>query len=105
MVKNAELWELAWKIEALVGITDDTLEDPPFVDLLTQIIDLRLEAEKVQGEIGAYRKNVDKHITEILNFRNTTTQQLEGLQKENENLRAEHFVLCRAVSTLSSNRV
>ena len=47
MVKNAELWELAWKIEALVGITDDTLEDPPFVDLLTQIIDLRLNAEKV----------------------------------------------------------
>ena len=61
--------------------------------MLTQIIDLRLNAENVQGEIGAYRQNVDKHITEILNFRRTTTQQLEGLQKENENLRAKIIVL------------
>ena len=60
-------------MEAFVGIIDDTLGDPSYVDLLTQIIDLRLEAEKVQGEIGAYRKNVDKHITKILNFHNTTT--------------------------------
>ena len=75
------------------------------MDLFTQVIDWRLNAEKVKGEIGVYRQNIDKHITEILNFHTTTTQQLEGLQKENENLRAEHFVLCRAVSTLSSNRV
>ena len=87
MVKNTELWELKQKIEAFVGFTDDTLGDLSFVNLLTQIIDLRLNAEKVQVEIGVYRQNVDKHITKILNFRNTTTQQLEGLQKENENLR------------------
>ena len=74
MVKNAQLRELARKIKPFVGITDDTLGDPSFVDLLTQIIILRLKAEKVLGENGAYRKNVDKHITEILNFRNTTTQ-------------------------------
>ena len=105
MVKNAKLWELARKIEAFVGFIDDTLGDPSFVDMSTQIIDLRLNAEKVQGEIGVQRQNVDNHITEILNFRTTTTQQLEGLQKENENLRAEIVVLCRAVATLSSNRV
>ena len=63
------------------------------MDLLTQITDLRLNAKNVQGDIGAYQQNVDKHITEILNFRRTTTQQLEGLQKENENLRAEIVVL------------
>ncbi|XP_069148271.1 uncharacterized protein [Solanum lycopersicum] len=50
-------------------------------------------------------ENVDNHITEILDFRTTTTQKLEGLQKENENLRAELIVLCRVVATLSSNHV
>ena len=55
MVKNTELWELERKIEAFVGFTDDTLGDPSFVNLLTQIIDLRLNAEKVQGEISAYQ--------------------------------------------------
>ena len=83
MVKNAELWELARKIEAFVGFTDDNLGDPSFVDLLTQVIDLRLNAEKVQGEIGVYRQNVDNHITEMLDFRTTTTQKLQSLQKEN----------------------
>ena len=83
MVKNAELWELEWKIEALVGFIDDILGDSMFVDLFTQVIDLRLDTEKVPGEIGVYRQNVYNHITEILNFRTTTTQQLEGLQKEN----------------------
>ena len=53
------------------------------MDLLTQVIDLRLNADNVQGEIDAYLQNVHKHITEILNFCTTTTQQLEGLQKEN----------------------
>ena len=105
MVKNAELWELARKIESFVGFTDDILGDPTFVDLFTQVIDLRLDAEKVQWEIGVYRQNVDNHITEMLDFRTTTTQKLEGLQKENENLCAELVVLCRAVATLSSNRV
>ena len=79
--------------------------DPTFVDLFTQFIYLRLDAEKVQGEIGVYWQNVDKHITEILDFHTKTTQQLEGLQKENENLRAELVVLCQVVATLSSNRV
>lgn len=82
-MKNAELWELARKIESFIGFTDDILEDPTFVDLSTQVIDLRLDAEKVQWEIGVYRQNVDNHITEILDFRTTTTQKLEGLQKEN----------------------
>ena len=40
-----------------------------------------------------------------MDFRTTTTQKLEGLQKENENLCAELVVLCRAVGTLSSSRV
>ena len=105
MVKNAELWELARKIESFIGFTDDILGDPTFVDLFTQDIDLRLDAEKVQWEIGVYRQNVDNHITEMLDFRTTTTQKLEGLQKENQNLRAELVVLCRAVTTLSPNRV
>ena len=105
MVKNAELWELARKIESFVGFTDDILGDPTFVDLFTQVIDLRLDAEKAQGEIGVYRQNVDNHITEMLDFRTTTTQKLEGLQKENQNLRSELVVLCRAVTTLSPNRV
>ena len=82
MVKNAELRELARKIKPFVGITDDTLGDPSFVDLLTQIINLRLNVEKVQGAIGAYQQNVDKHITEFLNFRNTTIQQLEGWRRK-----------------------
>ena len=105
MVKNTELWELARKIESFVGFTDDILGDPTFVDLFTQVIDLRLDAEKVQGEIGVYWQNVDKYITEILDFRTTTTQKLEGLQKENQNLRVELVVLCRVVATLSSNCV
>ncbi|XP_015084310.1 uncharacterized protein LOC107027747 [Solanum pennellii] len=105
MVKNAELWELARKIESFAGFTEDILADPTFVDLFTQIIELRVDAEKVQGEIGGYRQNVDNHITEILDFRTTTTQKLEGLQKENENLRAELVVLYRAVATLSLTRV
>ena len=83
MVKNAELRELAWKIESFVGFTEDFLGDPTFVDLFTQVIDLRLDAEKFQGEIGVYGQNVDNHITEMLDFRTTTTQKLEGLQKEN----------------------
>ena len=79
MVKNKELWELARKIEALVWFIDDTLGVPSFVDLLTQFIDLRLHTEKVQGYICAYRQNVDEHVTEILNFPDSTIQQLEGL--------------------------
>ena len=75
------------------------------MDLFTKVIDLRLNTDKVQGEIGVYRQNVDNHITEILDFCRTTTQQLMGLQKENENLRGEFLVLCWAVATLSSNRV
>ena len=51
MVKNAKLWELARKIEAFVGFIDDTLGDPSFVDMSTQIIDLRLNAEKVWGRL------------------------------------------------------
>ena len=74
MVKNTELWELKQKIEAFVGFTDDNLGDPSFVDLLTQVIDLRLDTEKVPGEIGVYRQNVYNNITEILNFCTTTTQ-------------------------------
>ncbi|XP_069144447.1 uncharacterized protein [Solanum lycopersicum] len=57
MVKNAELRELAKKIESFVGFTEDILADPTFVDLFTQIIELRVDAEKVQGEIGGYRQN------------------------------------------------
>lgn len=38
IVKNAKLWELARKFENSVGITDETLSNPMFVDLLTQII-------------------------------------------------------------------
>ena len=49
------------------------------MDLFTQVIDLRLDAEKVQGEIGVYRENVDNHITEIFDFYTTTMQKLEGL--------------------------
>ena len=71
MVKNAELWEFARKIESFVGFSENILGDPTFVDLFTQIIELRVDAEKVQGEIGGYRQNVDNHITEILDFRTT----------------------------------
>ena len=73
MVKNADLWELARKIESFVGFTEDILGDPTFVDLFLQIIELRVDVEKFQGEIGGYRQNVDNHITEILDFHTTTT--------------------------------
>ena len=63
--------------------TDDILGDSTFVDLFTQVIDFRLDAKKVQGDIGVYRQNVDNHITEMLDFRTTTTQKLQSLQKEN----------------------
>ena len=43
------------------------------MDFFTEVIDLRLDTEKVQGEIGVYRQNVDNHISEILDFRTTTT--------------------------------
>ena len=52
---------------------NDTLGDQWFFNLLTKIIDLRLNVDKVQGEIGSYRQNVDEHMTEILNFRDTKT--------------------------------
>ena len=105
MVKNAKLGKLARTIESFVGFTEDILGDPTFVDLFTKIIDLRLDTENVLGEIGGYQQNVDNHITKILDFRTTTMQKLEGLQKENQNLRAELVVLCQVVATLSSNRV
>ena len=70
---------MAQKIESFVGFTEDILGDPTFVDLFTQIIELRVDTEKVQGEIGGYGQNVDNNITEILDFRTTTTQKLEGL--------------------------
>ncbi|KAH0773471.1 hypothetical protein KY290_010608 [Solanum tuberosum] len=48
MVTNAELREMVCRVEAFVGITDERMDDPVLVDLLTQIINLRLDADKVQ---------------------------------------------------------
>lgn len=88
MVKNSKLLESACIFEDFVGMINENLDNVEFVYLLTQIIDLRLNDEKVQGEIFVYRKYVDGHIAEVLNFCDKTTLKLERLQKENENLRA-----------------
>ena len=47
---------------------------------------------------------VDEYMAETLKFHEAMEAQLESLHKDNENLRAEIFVLCRAVAALSSNR-
>ncbi|KAH0764607.1 hypothetical protein KY285_000478 [Solanum tuberosum] len=104
MGTNAELRELVRRVEAFIGITDERMEDPTLVDLLTQIIDLRLDAEKTKSEINGYRNDIDECMAEDLNFREAMTLQLEGLHKENENLRAEIIVLCWAVAALGSTR-
>ncbi|XP_069144591.1 uncharacterized protein [Solanum lycopersicum] len=43
-------------------------------------------------------------MAETLNFHEAMEAQLESLHKDNENLRAEIIVLCRAVAVLSLNR-
>lgn len=45
MVMNTEHWEIVRRIEAFVGITDDVIEDPTLVNLLTQIVNLRQVAD------------------------------------------------------------
>ena len=47
---------------------------------------------------------VDEYMAETLNFHEAMEAQLESLHKDNENLRAEIIVLCRAVAVLSLNR-
>ncbi|KAH0776344.1 hypothetical protein KY290_007755 [Solanum tuberosum] len=88
MVTSTELREMLRRIEAFIGITDERMEDPTLVDFLTQIVTLRLDAEKTKSEINSYRNDIDERMAEDLNFREATTLQLEGLHKENENLRA-----------------
>jgi len=92
MVTNAELRESVRRVEAFIGITDERMDDPMLVDLLTQIITLRLDAENTKSEINGYRNDIDKCMAEDLNFREAMTLQLEGLHKENENLRVEIVV-------------
>ncbi|KAH0669921.1 hypothetical protein KY285_024060 [Solanum tuberosum] len=104
MVTNAELRELLRRVEAFIGITDERMEDPTLVDLLTQIVNLRLDAEKTKSEINGYHSDIDERMAEDLNFREATTLQIEGLNKENENLCTEVFILCRAVAALCSIR-
>ena len=82
MVKNAELWEVARKIVSFVRFTEDILGDPMFVDLFRQVIDLRVDAEKVQGEICVYRQSVDNYITEILDFRTTLRKNLRDYRRK-----------------------
>lgn len=36
MVMNTEFWEIVRRVEAFVGITDEIMDDPTLVDLLTQ---------------------------------------------------------------------
>ena len=45
MVMNTEHWEIVRRVEAFVGITDDVIEDPTLVNLLTQIVNLRQVAD------------------------------------------------------------
>ena len=66
------------KFEAFVGNTDEIMDDPTLVDLLTQIIKLRLDADKVRGEVGVFHKDVDEHMAEILNFRGAMKVILKG---------------------------
>ncbi|KAK4722048.1 hypothetical protein R3W88_012281 [Solanum pinnatisectum] len=80
------------------------MDNPTLVDLLTHIISLILDADKFQGEINVYHNDIDEHVVENLNFHEATTLQLEGLQKKNENLRADIIVLCQAVAALGSTR-
>ena len=47
MVMNAELWEILFLVEAFVGIIDEVMEVPTLVDLLTQIVNLRQDTNKI----------------------------------------------------------
>lgn len=51
-----------------------------------------------------FQKDFDQHMAVSLNFCEATKVQLEGLQKDDENLRTEIIVLCQVVATLGSTR-
>ena len=89
------------RIEAFVGINDEVMEVPTLVDILTQIVNLRKDADKIQSDAGLFPGLVDEHMIETLNTRETTKAQLESLHKDNENLCAEIVVLCRVVVAFS----
>ena len=46
---NAELREIVSNIEAFVGITDEVMEDPTLVDLVTQIVNLDRKLAKFEA--------------------------------------------------------
>ena len=104
MVTNAKLWEIVRRVEAFVGITNEVMEDPMLVDLLMQIVNSRQDADKIWGDACVFQGLVDEYMAETLNFHEAMEAQLESLHKDNENLRAEIIVLCRAVAVLSLNR-
>ena len=79
MVTDAKLREIVRRVEAFVEITNERMDDTVLVDLLTHIINLRLDADKVWDEVRVYQRDVDEHMAENLKFREAMMVQFEGL--------------------------
>lgn len=47
---------------------DEHREDPNFVDLLTQIMGIKIEFKKFMFELSLYRVDIDDHVMEMVNF-------------------------------------
>lgn len=83
MVMNAELRETVCKVGAFVRITNEVMEYPTLVDILTQIVNLRMDNDKIHSDADVFQGFVDEHMDETLNFREVTKAQLESLHKGN----------------------
>ncbi|KAH0781656.1 hypothetical protein KY290_001254 [Solanum tuberosum] len=116
-VKNTEIQEHVRRIEAFVGLTDDRLDDPNLVDLLTQFYGMKIEFENFRSEMGLYRADIKEHSAENLSFREAVSLKIDGVMKYNEDLRtqidkvlkekeilyAELSILCLAIAGSRTN--
>lgn len=59
---NVELHEHVRRIEAFIGLTDERWDDSNLVDLLTQILGIKIEFEKFLSDLDLYRADIDDHI-------------------------------------------
>ena len=85
-----DLREKVARLEVILGMTDD---DGEMVVVLTQI-------QNINATMLAYRGTVDGQLTEFLGFRDTVGTLVEGLKKENEDLKAEVTVLRLAIANM-----
>lgn len=85
-----DLREKVARLEAILGLTDD---DGNMVAVLTQI-------QNINDAMQAYRGTVDVQLTDLLGFRDTVGTLVEGLKKENEDLKAEVTILRLAVANM-----